>query len=231
MVRRRRDELHPGRGIPQPRNSLVYLVAGKLPALARLGTLRHLDLQFLGMNQVVCRDPEARRGHLLDGTVLGIAVWKRHEPFRVLAALSGVALGTQPVHSDGQGLVGFFADRAEGHGASRKPFDDLLRWLDFLQRDGLRQGLELQESSDVRPALALVVHQRGELFIGLGVIRLGRVLEPVNRLRVPVVVLTLNSIVDFSAKVELPDRRRMISQGMPAQRFLADLSDSDAFDS
>ena len=55
-------------------------------------------------------------------------------------------------------------------------------------------------------------------------------LEPVNRLRVPVVVLALDSVVDFAAKVELADWRRTISQSMPAQRLLTDLSDTNAFD-
>ena len=45
---------------------LVDLVAGQLAALAGLGALRHLDLQLVGVDQVVAGDAEAARGHLLD---------------------------------------------------------------------------------------------------------------------------------------------------------------------
>ena len=42
-------------------------MAGKLAALAGLGALRHLDLQLVGIHQVIGGDAETRRRHLLDG--------------------------------------------------------------------------------------------------------------------------------------------------------------------
>ena len=50
------------------RNRFVHFVAGKLAAFAGLRALRHLDLQLVGIHQVVGGHAEARRGHLLDGT-------------------------------------------------------------------------------------------------------------------------------------------------------------------
>src|SRR2546426_8608151 len=170
VVRGRRDELYARRGIAQLGDGLVHLVARQLAALAGFRALGHLDLQFLGVDQVVRGDTEARRSDLLDRAVLGVAVGERHEAPRVLAALAGVALPADAVHRDRQGLVGLLADRAEGHGAGRETLDDLLRWLDFLQRNRLRQGLDLQEATDVRAPLALVVDERRELLVGLGIV-------------------------------------------------------------
>ena len=45
VVRRRRDQRHAGRRVPQPGDLLGHLVAGQLAAFARLGPLGHLDLQ------------------------------------------------------------------------------------------------------------------------------------------------------------------------------------------
>jgi hypothetical protein len=39
----------------------------------------------------------------------------REEPLGVLAALAGVGLRAEPVHGDGEGLVGLGGDRAVGH--------------------------------------------------------------------------------------------------------------------
>ena len=47
VVRRRRDELHAGRGITKLRDILIDLMARQLAAFTRLRALRHLDLQFL----------------------------------------------------------------------------------------------------------------------------------------------------------------------------------------
>ncbi len=66
VMRRRRDQADAGPRKPEARDHVVDLVAGKLPALARLGALRDLDLQHLGVDQVFRRHAEAARSHLLD---------------------------------------------------------------------------------------------------------------------------------------------------------------------
>ena len=66
VVRRRRDQADARRGVADPGDVLVDLVAGQLAALARLGALGHLDLQLVGVDQVVDRHAEAAGGDLLD---------------------------------------------------------------------------------------------------------------------------------------------------------------------
>ena len=58
----------------------------------------------------------------------------------VLAAFAGVGRRADAVHGDGQGLVRFLADGAEGHGAGGEALDDLAGRLDLLERDR-RAGL------------------------------------------------------------------------------------------
>ena len=61
VVRRRRDQAHAGDGVAHARDGLIHLVAGKLAAFAGLGALRHLDLQLVGVDQVIGGDAEAAR--------------------------------------------------------------------------------------------------------------------------------------------------------------------------
>ena len=70
VVRRRRDEPHTRRGVPRLGDPGIDLGARKLPAFARLGALRHLDLDLLGAHQVLAGDTEAARGDLLDRRIL-----------------------------------------------------------------------------------------------------------------------------------------------------------------
>ena len=139
VVRRRRNQAHAGHRVAHARDDFVHLVAGQLAAFAGLRALRHLDLQFVGVDQVVGGDAEARRGHLLDGAAAQIAVRIGLEARFVFAAFAGVRLAADAVHGDGQRLVRFLADRAERHGAGREALDDLLRRLDFFERNRLRR--------------------------------------------------------------------------------------------
>ena len=67
VVRRRGDQAHARRGVPGLGDPRVHLAAGQLAALAGLGALGHLDLQVVGVGEVLRRHAEAARRHLLDG--------------------------------------------------------------------------------------------------------------------------------------------------------------------
>ena len=92
---------------------VVDLVAGQLAALAGLRALRHLDLQLVGVDQVVRGHAEAAGRDLLDRRAALVAVGVGGEARRILAALAGVGLGAEPVHRDRERLVGLTAERAE----------------------------------------------------------------------------------------------------------------------
>jgi hypothetical protein len=111
----------------------VDLVAGQLPALAGLGALGDLDLKLVGVHQVVDRDAETTRCHLLDGRAALVA-----EAGRVLAALARVRFPPKPVHPDGERLVRLGRQRAEAHSPRLESLRDLGGRLDLLERDGLQ---------------------------------------------------------------------------------------------
>ena len=77
VVRRRRDEADARRRQPHARDVAVDLVPGQLAALAGLRALRHLDLELVGVRQVVDRDAEAARRDLLDRRAAQVAVRRR----------------------------------------------------------------------------------------------------------------------------------------------------------
>jgi hypothetical protein len=78
VVRRRRDEADPRNRKPDLRNVFGNLVTGQLPTLAGLRALRHLDLQLIGVDQVLGGHPEARRCDLLDLGAQRIAFLQRN---------------------------------------------------------------------------------------------------------------------------------------------------------
>ncbi len=100
-MRRRRNQADPGLRVAQLRDHLVDLVARQLAAFARLRALRNLDLDDLGIDQVLRRHAEAARGNLLDLRAAFVAVARR-----VLAAFAGIGPPAHAVHRDGQGFVG-----------------------------------------------------------------------------------------------------------------------------
>ena len=109
----------------------VDLVRGQLAALAGLGALGDLDLDVVGVGEVVRRHPEAAGGDLLDGRAAARVV----QPVGVLPALAGVRLPAEHVHGDGEGLVGLGGDGAVAHRAGGEPLDDRADRLDLLHRD------------------------------------------------------------------------------------------------
>src|SRR5262245_340491 len=230
MMRWRRNQLHARGGIAELGDILVDLVARQLAAFARLGALRHLDLQLPRVDEIVGRDTETRRGDLLDVTVLRISVRKWLEPLRIFATFAGVALSAETVHRDRQCLVRFFADRPERHGSRVESFDDFARRLDPLDGNGRWQEFEIQQTAQIRTAFALVVHQLGEFGIGFRVVRLTGVLQLINGVRVPVVVFTLDAVMNLASKIELSDGRRLIRHPVAPQCFFSDLTDPDTFD-
>ena len=112
-------------------------MAGQLAAFARLGALGDLDLNLLGIDQVIAVDAEAARRHLLDRRALRIraVTRKRQKTRRILAALAGVAFPAQAVHRYGKRLVGLCRDRTKAHRPRAEALHDLSRRLDLLERE------------------------------------------------------------------------------------------------
>ena len=81
---------------------LVHLMAWKLTTLTGFGTLRHLDLEVVGVDQIFRRHAKAARRNLLDGRALGIAVWQGLVAIGFFAALAGVGLSADAVHGNGE---------------------------------------------------------------------------------------------------------------------------------
>ena len=143
MVRRRRDQAHAGNRVARLGNDLVHLVARQLAAFAGLCALRHLDLQLVGVDQVVGGYAKASAGNLLHRAAAQIAVRIALEALFVFAAFAGVRHAADPVHGDGQRFVRFLADGAVAHGARREALHDFLGRFNFFNRNRLLRVLQL----------------------------------------------------------------------------------------
>ena len=66
--------------MPDAADPVVHFMAGQLAAFTRLGTLRHFDLQFFGIGQVVAGYAEPAGSDLLDRGAFPVAVGLDFEP-------------------------------------------------------------------------------------------------------------------------------------------------------
>jgi hypothetical protein len=165
VVGRRRNQAHAGGRVAHLGNPGVDLTAGQLSALAGLGSLGHLDLDFPGLGQVEAGDAEPTRGHLLDGAVFGVALLVGPGvAFGVFAPLAGVGLAADAVHGDGQGFVGFLRDRPVAHGPGLEAGHDGLNRLHLIQGNRFPL-LELQQIPQAEELLFLLVDDLGVLFV------------------------------------------------------------------
>ena len=170
VVGRRRDQLHTRCGIAKARDVLVHLMTGQLTTFSRFRPLRHLDLQFPRIHKIMRRDSESGRRHLLNVTILGIAVRQRAEPLWVFPPFARIALAAKPIHRDCKSFMRFFADRAERHGTGVEALHNFLRRFHFFNRNGLRIELEVQQTTQVRAPLALIIHDLRKLRVRLRVV-------------------------------------------------------------
>ncbi|SVK54175.1 Uncharacterised protein [Acinetobacter baumannii] len=97
VVRRRGDQRHARHRVTQSGDVRGDFVARQLAAFARLGALRHFNLDHVGVHQVGRRDAEAAGGHLFDARHFVGAVARR-----IFAAFAGVGEAAEAVHGDRQ---------------------------------------------------------------------------------------------------------------------------------
>ena len=203
VVGRRRDQADARRAVTRLGDEVVNFVAGKLAPFARLGPLGHLDLDLDGVRQIIGGHAEAAAGNLLDRAVARVAVGVASETGGVLAPFSRVASSADPVHGDGQRLMGLLADAAEAHGAGAEALDDLRGRLDNLQGNRFAAGLDLQQPAQGAKLPALVIAGGGELLVAGALFFLSGVLQLLDGLGVPHVMLAPAAPHDFTAGVEL----------------------------
>src|ERR1700676_4284037 len=99
--------------MPQASDHFVHFVPRKLATLARLRALRHFDLQFVCVDQIVRGHTETSRGYLLYRAAPQNPAGLPPEALFVLPPLARVRLATNAVHGDGQRLMRFFTDGAK----------------------------------------------------------------------------------------------------------------------
>ena len=143
MVRRWRNQGHARHGVAQFGDQAVDLAARQLPALARLGALRNLDLQHFGVDQVFRCHTETARGHLLDLRAADSAVTRR-----VFAAFTGVGACAQAVHGFGQGFVSLGRQGTQGNTGRVKTLEDRVQRFDIVDRQRGIEGLDLEQVAD-----------------------------------------------------------------------------------
>ena len=203
MVRRRRDESDAGNGMAGLGDNFIDLVAGQLAAFTGLGALRHFDLEFVGVDQIVGGDAESSAGYLLHGTAAQVAIFVALETLFVFAALAGVGHAADAVHGDGEGFMRFLADGTEAHGAGGEALDDFLGRLHFFERNGLWVVLEMKEAAQGAEMLVLIVDEVGVFLKSGWIVGADGVLNLADGERIEQVVFAALAVLIMAANDEV----------------------------
>ncbi|MBS1153851.1 MAG: hypothetical protein H6Q89_5549, partial [Myxococcaceae bacterium] len=211
---------------------IVDLVAGQLAAFARLGALGDLDLQLVGVDEVLGGDAEPGARHLLDRAAAQIAVLFAHVAAGLFSPFAAVRLAAEAVHRDRERLVGLGADRAEGHRPGDEPADELGGGLDLLEGNRGPLAVELEQRAQGAQPLGLVVGDLLVVGVRLRVVGAGGVLQLRDRRRVPLVDLAAAAPLvaaagDGDLEVERADPAE--AAGVALGRFPAQLGQPDPF--
>ena len=230
MVRGRGNQTYAGDRMAHARDDLIHLVTGQLAALAGLGPLRHFDLQFVGVDQIVGRDAEAARRHLLDGAAAQVSVGIALEALFVFAALAGVGPPAHAIHRDGDRFVRLLGDGAERHRARGKALDDFGGGFHFFERHRLGRKLEFHQAPQRAHLARLIVNRFAVLLerleTGCGGLLLGAhgMLELGDRGGVEQVILAPDSVLVAAAHGQLgvgigegAKRQVVLQLGFPRQ--------------
>ena len=135
-----RDKTHARFRETQLRDHLVNLVARQLPAFAGLGALRDLDLDDLGIDEILGGDAEAAGRNLLDLRHALVAVTRG-----ILAAFTRVRAATHAVHRDRERLMGLGRQRAERHAGTVEARQNFLDRLHLVKRHGFAGRLDVHQ--------------------------------------------------------------------------------------
>ena len=165
VVRRRADEVRALLGEADLGNFLGHLLTHQLATLAGLGPLGHLDLQLVGIDQVLgihtepttchlanlaaeaaLHDVAVQRVHALLGFALGqhlvperdVMLGRHVVPPAELAAFAGVAAPAQFVHCRGDGHVAVATERTVAHG---RPTEVILHQVNGWDHGVLADGV------------------------------------------------------------------------------------------
>ncbi|GBD45728.1 hypothetical protein HRbin41_00543 [bacterium HR41] len=224
VVRRRRDQTDAGRRVAELGDVVVDLVARQLATLAGLGALGDLDLDLVGVDEVVDGHAEAAGRHLLDRRAALVAPARR-----VLAALTCVGLAAEAVHRHRQRLVRLGRERTEAHAAGLEALEDLLCRLYFFERHRVAVAAEPEQPAQRRARQRHLVDVASEALVGVdrpfaarGVLQVG------DRLGVPAVEFAVAPpLVDAAVGQQLGGRRR-VGARVPVERFARQHLEPDA---
>ena len=130
VMGRRGNEGNARRSMTRLGNIRIDLAAWQVAAFARLGPLGALDLQLIGVDEVIARNTETGRGNLLDFVVCICC-----KAVCIFAAFAGIAQAAQTVHGLGYAFVGFLAEGTVAHGTCTEAFDNAVFCFDLFNRD------------------------------------------------------------------------------------------------
>ena len=203
VVRRRRDQHDPGRRMAQARDHLGDLEAGQLPAFAGLGALRHLDLEFAALVEILSGDAEAARGHLLDRGIRIVAVWQLLVAGGVLAAFARDGARPDAVHGDVERAVSLGRERAQAHAGRHEALADVVDALHLVQGNAFRGRLHFEQVAQLdRFGDAAFAHIGRVALVGIVVVIGACLLQRVDEVGFERMRLAARALT-----VEAPDRQ------------------------
>ena len=165
--------------------------------------MHNLNLDLVGVDEVVAGHTETARGNLLDRRAAAVAVFVWSETIWIFTTFTGVGASADTVHCNRNGFVGFFGNRTVGHRASLEALHDVLDRLDFFEWNRLRfVEFKIHQSTEGKHLLGLIIDHIGILLEDAVVAETSRHLQLVDGDRIKEVAFSASAPLVDAASVE-----------------------------
>src|SRR5581483_6560283 len=168
-------------------------MTGKLTAFAGFGALSDLDLQFIGVDQVMRRHAKTSGCNLFNGATARIATGQWNEARFVFAAFACIGTATNAIHCNRNRFMRFGADGAERHRSGSEALDDLRSRLYFFDRNRWRCESKLDQAAQRAKLFVLFIYGRRVLLERRIIFLPDSVLQRADRLRIQQMMLAVNT--------------------------------------
>ena len=217
VMGRRRNQGDARRRVAHPGDGGIDLVAGQLAAFAGLRSLRHLDLELIGIDEIFRRDAEPAGGHLLDRRAHRIAVGQPLEAIRLLAAFAGV--GAPPMRFMAIARVVCASRLIEPKDMAPVAKRRTIALAGSTSSSGTgcgptRRGADPEQAAQGLQMFALLVDRAGIVAEPVAAVAAHRVLQLGDRLGRPHMRLAPDAEVIFAADIEGVGEDRIFAEGM-----------------
>lgn len=143
MVRRRRNEEKKRSGVEGIGDGRIEIVKRKMEELEGIWEMRKIDMDKIGIEEILSSKKEKERGKMIDWRELRVRseIRKRVEKIRIIEEIEGVRIEENGVNREGKSGMRIYGDREEGNGEGWEKIEDISWRIKIIDGKGIKEKL------------------------------------------------------------------------------------------